>query len=409
MSESREVDCVIVGAGLAGATLAVGLAECGLSVVTVDARSRTAEAPGRDVRGLALAPATQYLLARLGLWDALVPYVTPLREIVVSDRGQFGSATLSCTTLGVPALGWVCPADRLLARLDGALTNLANVTPCWHATVTDLAPRTGRIDLRVVHADADDGERLSTRLLVAADGLHSAVRAHFGIGVASRDYGQSAIVCNADVERPQPGTAFERFTREGPLAVLPLGGRRVVIVRVARRADVANLMHLADDAFLADVRVCFGARLGRFSAASERRAHALTLNRAQSLVAPRTVLVGNAANTIHPNGAQGLNLALRDVATLLDLVATAVANGDEIGSQALLDAYARRRRPDHERTVRFSDGLARVFGLDFAPVNALRGTALLACDLVPPLKRALMRRLMGLSGEVNPWLRAPQA
>jgi len=409
MAGPREVDCVVVGAGLAGATLAVGLAECGLSVVTVDARSRTAEAPGRDVRGLALAPATQHLLARLGLWEMLAPQVNALREIVVSDRGQFGSTVLSCAELGVPALGYVCPADALLAHLDGALMNLSTVTTCWHATVADITPRAGRVALRVVHADADDGEELATRLLVAADGLHSAVRAHFGIEVTSRDYGQSAIVCNADVERPLPHTAFERFTREGPLAVLPHGGRRVVIVRAAHSDEVAGLMQLSDDAFLADVQQRFGQRLGRFSSAGERRAYALSLNRARALIAPRTVLVGNAANTIHPNGAQGLNLGLRDVATLLDLVANALSRGEDIGSPALLDDYARRRRPDQDRTVRFSDGLARAFGLDLAPVNALRGVALFACDLLPPVKRALMWRLMGLRGERNPWLRAPRA
>lgn len=409
MNAPREVDCVVVGAGLAGATLAVGLAEQGLSVVTVDARSRTAEAPGRDVRGLALAPATQHLLTRLGLWEALAPVANPLREIVVTDRGQFGSTVLRCADLGVPALGWVCPADRLLARLDAALMNLSAVTSCWHSTVTDIEAAAGRVTLRVVHADSDDGECLSTRLLVAADGLHSVVRQHFGIEVTSHDYGQTAIVCNADVERPTPHTAYERFTRDGPLAVLPLGGRRVVVVRSARTDDVATLMHLSDEAFGADVQQRFGLRLGRFGALGERRAHPLALNRAQSLIAPRTVLVGNAANTIHPNGAQGLNLGLRDVATLLERIGNALTRGEDIGSPALLDDYARRRKPDQDRTVRFSDGLARAFGIDLGPLNALRGAALLACDLLPPLKQALMWRLMGLRGEVNPWLRAPDA
>ncbi len=409
MSTPREVDCVVVGAGLAGATLAVGLAELGLSVVTVDARSRTPEAPGRDVRGLALAPATQHLLARLGLWETLAPHANPLREIVVTDRGQFGSLVLRSADLGLPALGWVCPADRLLAHLDGALMNLSKLATCWHATVADIDVRAERVNLRVVHADAEDGELLSARLLVAADGLHSVVRKHFGIEVTRRDYGQTAIVCNASVERPQPSTAFERFTREGPLAVLPLTGPRVVIVRAARTDEVAGLMQLSDEAFTADVQQRFGSRLGRFSAPSERRAYALTLNRAQSLSAPRTVLVGNAANTIHPNGAQGLNLGLRDVATLLDRIATALDRGDDIGAPALLDDYARRRKPDQDRTVRFSDGLARSFGLDLGPINGLRGAALLACDLLPPLKHALMWRLMGLRGEANPWLRAPEA
>lgn len=405
----REVDCVIVGAGLAGATLAVGLAELGLQVVTVDARSRTPAAPGRDVRGLALAPATRHLLARLGLWPALAPDANALTDIVVSDRGQFGSAHLRARDLGMPALGWVCPADRLLAHLDAALMNLSGCTTCWHASVDDIEPGAERVTLDIVHADSDERERVDTRLLVAADGLHSAVRRHFDIAVSSRDYGQTAIVANADVERPQPHTAFERFTRDGPLAVLPLGERRVVVVRTARSDEVPTLMHLSDTDFLSDVQQRFGQRLGRFSALGERRSHALSLKRAQALTAPRTVLVGNAANTIHPNGAQGLNLGLRDVATLLDCVATALDRGEDIGSVSLLEDYARRRRPDQDRTVGFSDGLARLFGLDLAPLNALRGAALLACDLLPPLKHALMWRLMGLRGEANPWLRAPEA
>lgn len=405
----REVDCVVVGAGLAGATLAVGLSELGLSVVTVDARSRTAEAPGRDVRGLALAPATQHLLARLHLWQGLAPHVNPLHDIIVSDRGQFGSTRLCGADLGVPVLGWVCPADRLQASLDGALMSLPGCVAHWHATVADIAPAGARIGLSIVHADGADTETVSARLLVAADGLHSAVRRHFDIGVSSHDYGQTAIVANVDVERPAPHTAFERFTREGPLAVLPLGGRRVVIVRAARTDEVTGLMHLSDEDFLADVQQRFGQRLGRFSALGERRAHALMLNRAEALTAPRTVLVGNAANTIHPNGAQGLNLGLRDVATLLDCLTGALARGHDIGSPALLDGYARRRKPDQDRTVRFSDGLARAFEIDLGPLNRLRGAALFACDVLPPLKHALMWRLMGLRGEENPWLRAPEA
>lgn len=403
----REVDCVIVGAGLAGATLAVGLARLGLSVATVDARSRSPATPGRDVRGLALAPSSQRLLAHLDLWPALAAHVTALKSIVITNRGQFGSARLEAAEVGMPALGYVCPADRLLTRLDAALETLPTCTAYWQSTVADIAVGPDRVALTV--GNGDERVPICTRLLVAADGLHSTVRRHFDIGVTRRDYGQTAIVVNADVERPQPKTAFERFTREGPLAVLPLGGTRVVVVRAARTDEAAGLMHLPETDFIHDLQLRFGGRLGRFSALGERRSHALALNRAQSLHAPRTVLIGNAANTIHPNGAQGLNLGLRDVATLLDCIGLAQARGEDLAAPALLATYARRRRPDHARTAGFSDGLARLFGLDLGPVNVARGAALLACDLLPPLKRALMWQLMGLRGESNPWLRAPEA
>jgi 2-octaprenyl-6-methoxyphenol hydroxylase len=183
----------------------------------------------------------------------------------------------------------------------------------------------------------------------------------------------------------------------------------VVVVRAARTADAERVLRLDDHAFAAELAERFGSRLGRFSRFGERRAWPLALNRARALTAPRTVLVGNAANTIHPNGAQGLNLGLRDVATLLDCVEQALARGEDPGSAPVLEDYARRRVPDHARTVRLSDGLARLFGTDFGPLDFLRGTALLACDLLPPLKRGLTRRLMGLTGERNPWLRGPAA
>ena len=401
-----EFDTVVVGAGLAGATLAIGLARLGLRVATVDARSPTAAAPGRDVRGLALAPSSQRLLERLDLWSALAPHAVPLKHIVITDRGQFGSAELHAAEVGVPALGHVCPADQLLARLDAALALHPACTSHWHATVTDIVVTGDQVSVTVGSADGSVAT-FASGLLVAADGMQSFVRRHFDIGVTSRDYGQTAIVANIDVERPAPDTAFERFTRDGPLAVLPLGGSRVVLVRAARSTEAEPLMRMAADDFLADAQRRFGQRLGRFAQLGERHAYPLMLNRANTLHAPRSVLVGNAANTIHPNGAQGLNLGLRDVATLLDCVATALARGEDPGAPAVLAGYARRREPDHARTVRVSDGLARLFGADFAPLNFARGAALLACDLLPPLKQALIWRLMGLRGEKNAWLRAP--
>ena len=403
---AADPDAIVVGAGLAGATLALGLARLGLRVATVDARSPTAAAPGRDVRGLALAPSSARLLARLDLWSALSPHLVPLKHIVITDRGQFGSAVLHAEDVGEPALGHVCPADQLLARLDAALETDPACANHWHSTVTGIAVAGDRVGVTIGSADGATAT-LEAGLLVAADGMQSFVRRHFDIGVTSHDYGQTAIVANVDVERPAPDTAFERFTRDGPLAVLPLGGSRVVLVRAARSAEVEHLMRLPADDFLADVEQRFGQRLGRFTRLGERHAWPLMLKRANTLHAPRSVLVGNAANTIHPNGAQGLNLGLRDVATLLDCVATALDRGEDPGAPAVLAGYARRRVADHARTVRFSDGLARLFGTDFAPLNAARGAALLACDLLPPLKRALTWRLMGLRGEKNAWLRAP--
>ena len=406
MQALREFDCVVVGAGLAGAALATGLAQLGLRVLALDGRARAAAAPGRDVRGLALSQSSQRVLEALGVWPGLLPRLTPIREVHVSALGHFGSTTLRAASLDLEALGHVCPADHLLAELDAVMDRTSGLVVA-HEThlqaVHDNDPACVGLEL----ANAEGVHRLSARLLVAADGSQSFVRRHFGIEGRTRDYDQVAIVANVDVEHAAPGTAYERFTDAGPMALLPLDGRkRYVLVRTARTHDAHALAAASDVDYLADAQRRLGWRLGRLLNLGERRTHALRLDRAERLTAPRTVLVGNAANTIHPNAAQGLNLALRDVATLLDVLAAPAQTGGDTGVPSLLEGYAERRREDHERTAGFSDGLARLFGLEGALPTFARGAALMACDLVPPLREALMARLMGLHGtSSNAWLR----
>ena len=361
--------------------------------------------PGRDVRGLALSVSSQRVLQVLGVWPGLEPRLAPIREVHVSALGHFGSTTLRAASLDLDALGHVCPADHLLAQLDAVMERTSGLEVSYQThlhAVHDADQRRIRLEL----ANADGLHGISARLLVAADGSQSFVRRHFGIEGRTRDYDQVAIVANVDVERAEPGAAYERFTSAGPTALLPLeGGRRYVLVRTARTPDAQALVAASDTEFLADAQRRIGWRLGRLRNLGERRTHALRLDRAERLTAPRTVLVGNAANTIHPNAAQGLNLALRDVATLLDVLAAPAQTGSDPGEPALLESYVERRRDDHDRTAGFSDGLARIFGLEGVLPTLARGAALLACDLVPPLRQALMVRLMGLHGASNAWLR----
>lgn len=403
----REFDCVVVGAGLAGAALAIGLARFGLHVAAVDGRKPVTLVQGGDVRGLALAVSSQRLLHALGLWSPLVPRLTPIRRIEVSARGHFGSGVLSAEDVGLPALGHLCPADHLQSTLDAALINTPGLTPLFGATVEQLRVDAACVQVRLAEGQA--AREITGRLIVAADGSQSAVRRQYGIEATHHDYEQTAIVANVDVPRAPPFTACERLTAQGPCALLPLGGTRHVLVRTVKRADAARWMTATTAEFLADVQQDFGWRLGRFANLGERRAHPLVLNRASALTAPRAVLVGNAANTIHPNAAQGLNLALRDVAGLLDCLRDCAADGDDPGAATRLTAYAESRRADHARTVRFSDGLARLFALDLPLLGVARGAALVACDALPGLRRSLMRRLMGLGAPPPDWLREAYA
>ena len=399
---------MVVGAGLAGAALSIGLAQAGFRVAALDGRAPASAAPGGDVRGLALSLSSQRVLEALGVWAGLVPRLNPILEVHVSALGHFGSTTLRAASLDLDALGYVCPADHLLARLDAVMAQTEDLE-VFHQTHLHGLVETDRGEVALELARADGRLPISARLLVAADGSQSFVRRHFGIGGKTRDYDQVAIVANIDVEAAMPGVACERFTNEGPTALLPLGGQRHVLVRTARTGDAARLVAASDAEFLADAQRRIGWRLGRLANLGERRTHALRLDRAERLTAPRTVLVGNAANTIHPNAAQGLNLALRDVATLLDVLAARAETNSDPGDPGLLEDYAVRRRPDHDRTAGFSDGLARIFSLEGLLPTLARGAALMACDLVPPLRQSLMSRLMGLRGASNAWLRRAHA
>lgn len=390
MSAASDAPIVIAGAGFVGAALGIGLARQGLPVLIVDAQPRPDDRGG-DGRGLALNRRTVDLLGALDLWPALVSSAYPIRHIHVTQQGHFGALRLDHTDLDVPALGHVCPADALQRALLAGLAAAPTLRVCWSSSITALQPEPAALHLTL--RTPAGSEHCSAALLIGADGLASGVRALAGIGVQRHAYGQTAIVTAVDVERPRPHTAFERFTTSGPLALLPLGTRRHVLVRTARSSEVDALLALPDAAFLADAAARFGHAHGAFSALGPRRAHPLVLARAERISAPRTLLLGNAAHTLHPNAAQGLNLGLRDVAEALTLLGGAAARGEDPGDAALLQTYVAQRAGDQRATVRFTDTLARTFAVDSALFGTLRAAALAGADRLPFVKRVALRRL----------------
>ncbi len=232
--------------------------------------------------------------------------------------------------------------------------------------------------------------------MVAADGAQSAVRAALGIGAAVSDYGQQAVIAHVDTARFHDYTAFERFTPAGPVAVLPIGEGRSAIVWTLAPDAARRALTLDDRTFLAELQSAFGLRLGRFTRVGRRQAYPLALTQAERLTAPRAVILGNAAQSLHPVAGQGFNLALRDVALLAELLADA-GDGDP-GDPALLERYAAERAPDREAVIRFTDSLVRGFGLPLAPLRRARGHGLLLFDLLRPVKHEFARRTMGLAG-----------
>jgi 2-octaprenyl-6-methoxyphenol hydroxylase len=389
MSQSEPI--LIVGGGLVGASLAIALDAAGLPAVLIEAAApRAGEQPSYDERNLALARATVHGLDAIGVWDYASSRATPILHIHTSRAGDFGSVRMDAAAEGVDALGWTLPARELgaalLRRLD-ACRHLVRMAP---ARVEGIEATAGGWSVTVA-ADGERRRRLDTPLLVGADGTTSGVRAQLGIGTREYDYGQALFVTTMTPERDPRGRAFERFTDDGPVAVLPLAERRVGVVLTVAAGEAAEVAAMDDAAYVALVQRRFGWRLGRLGRPGRRVPYPIRRVAAESLTAPRAVLVGNAAQTVHPIGAQGFNLGLRDALTLAELAAAAADPGDA----GLLAEYVRRRGPDREGTMAMSHGLVRLACMEQPLLGPLRSLAMLALDRVPPLRHALTRRGMG--------------
>ena len=385
---------LIIGGGLVGASLAIALDAAGIAATLIEAAApRTDAQPSYDERNLALARATVNGLDAIGVWRHAADRATPIRHIHVSRAGEFGSARIDAGQHGVDALGWTLPARELGAALLRRLDECTRLTRLAPATLSALQPLAHGWRAQV--GTVDGIRDIDTSLLVGADGTGSFVRAQLGIDVERHDYEQTLFVCTVTPEREHANRAYERFADDGPIALLPLAERRCGLVLTVAAEEADAVAMLDDAAFIALAQRRFGWRLGRLSRPGKRHPYAIHRVAAQQLTGPRAVLVGNAAQTVHPIGAQGFNLGLRDALTLAELAAAA----PDPGAADLLARYAARRAPDREGTMTMSHGLVRLACLQQPLLAPFRSLALLACDRVPPLQRALARRGMGFRGE----------
>jgi 2-octaprenyl-6-methoxyphenol hydroxylase len=395
---NTEYDVLIIGGGLVGASLAIALDGAGLRVALAEAAPARGDLqPSYDERNLALARATVNALTALGVWAQVGARATPIRKIHISRQGEFGAVRLDAAKHGLDSFGSVLPArelgNGLLARLDGC-RNLVRYAP---AKLTAVATASDAITATLSTADSERSVR--TRLLVGADGTASFVRSAMGIEIENVDYAQTAFVCTITPLRA-PDCAYERFTASGPVALLPLAERRAGVVLTVPSADAARVSALDDRGFVDLLHERFGWRLGHLSRPGRRVSYPLKRVQAQRLIAPRAVLVGNAAQTLHPIGAQGFNLGLRDALTLAELLIDSAGDGGDPGDAALLADYTARRREDRDGTIAMSDGLARLTANEALPFKLLRSFGLLALDRIPPLQAELVRRGMGFRGVV---------
>ncbi|WP_201315600.1 2-octaprenyl-6-methoxyphenyl hydroxylase [Dyella sp. EPa41] len=385
---------LIIGGGLVGASLAIALDAAGIEAVMVEAAApRVGGQPSYDERNLALARATVNGLAAIGVWPHVAAQATPIRHIHVTRAGEFGSVRMDADRQSVDALGWTLPARELGAGLLRRLDECRQLRRLAPARLEALEPTPNGWRARI--GMAEGAIEIDTPLLVGADGTDSFVRDRLGIAVDRHDYDQTLFVCTVTPERDHANRAYERFADHGPVALLPLSGRRCGLVLTVPREEADAVASLDDEAFIALAQERFGWRLGRLSRPGRRHPYAIQRVAAKELTGPRAVLVGNAAQTVHPIGAQGFNLGLRDALTLAELVAEA---GDP-GADALLERYATRRAADREGTMAMSHGLVQLACLAQPLLGPLRSMAMLAFDRVPPLQRLMARRGMGFRSE----------
>lgn len=373
-----QVDVTIVGAGPVGAALAALLVPTGRSVRVLEARS----APSRDARTLALSQASREVLEEAGAWPETG--ITPIEDIHVSQKGGPGRAVLSAVDQGMPALGYTVAYAALEKALEARLDALgAGVS--WGTRCEAIELEQSRASLRLAN-----GAVVESSLLVLADGGANARRIP-GLAYSEKDYGQVAITGPVHTDRPHRGRAYERFTPQGPVALLPVEDR-YALVWTSTPAQAARILALDDEAFLGELQAHFGDRAGRFVAAGPRASFPLSLRTINSPIALRTVVAGNAAQAMHPIAGQGLNIGLRDAATLAQIL-KADPECDP-GASAILEAYRKSRHRDAGRGVAFTDFLVGAFMDERRLPTWGRGLALTALDLMPAARRWLANRMI---------------
>jgi 2-octaprenyl-6-methoxyphenol hydroxylase len=398
--QARTCDVAIVGGGLVGASLALALAPLGLQVVVIEATSPDAlEQPSFDERTTALANGSIRVFRTLGVWERMEEEACPIHRIHVSDQGRFGAARIDAAEQGLTALGYVIANRAIGAALVPVLRATAGIDHVAPARVTGTWLEG---DWRVVQFEQEGEARsIRARLVVAADGANSIVREAAGIGADRWDYDQTAIVTNVTTQRFHEHCAYERFTEDGPLAVLPLKGGRCGLVWTHRPEVAESVLALSDAEFLAKLQGAFGFRLGRFLRVGQRFSYGLALTRSAEYAAERLAVVGNAAQGLHPIAGQGFNIGLRDAASLAEVVADARLEGTaDAGARDVLASYAAWRDEDRRRIVAFTDGLVRLFGSPLGMVRRVRSLGLLAFDSLPPAKSAMARLSVGAAGRV---------
>jgi 2-octaprenyl-6-methoxyphenol hydroxylase len=402
VSECIDCDVLIVGGGLVGSVLALTLQAADIRTVLVEARDPAQLGQDSfDGRATALANGSRRILEQLGLWQSLSSDAAAIRSIHIGEQGRFGAARIEAHEEGVDALGYTVENRVLGQRFWERLAQCKDFTCLAPARLQSFDTQGDSVRAKV----ALDGTSVAVRaqLIVAADGARSSVRESLGIEAREDDYAQQALILNCTTEQALNGRAFERFTATGPLAVLPLSAGRAAVIWTLDNEEAETVAALGDAEFHTRLQAAFGYRLGRFQRVGRRDCHPLRRIRSASVSAHRSILIGSAAVNLHPVAGQGFNLALRDVATLAEVISDVRAplgQDADIGADSVLARYREWRAHDQRSVARFTHGLVHGFGLQMPGAGTARGLALLAFDLLPGGKAWLARQTMGITGRL---------
>ena len=402
-------DIVIAGGGMVGVSLALQLGAVlpvATSILLVEGFSLPAQAPGQapeyhpafDARSTALSYSSRLIYEQMGVWDDLCRWLCAIESIHVSSRGRFGSTLLRASDHQWPALGYVVENAWLGNTLIRLLRQRDRVELRCPARVVSATPLDGGVSLQLEGAPSP----VTARLLLVADGANSGLRDYLGVAVTEKPYQQHALVANIAFAEPHRGCAYERFTDEGPLAILPLlpaseREQRGALVWALPPERAQQLRDCPATEFLHTLQQRFGYRLGRLVRVGERHEYPLALVQSNEQVRQGIVLMGNAAHALHPVAGQGFNLALRDVAELGRALSQGVAAGQALGDLALLQRYQRRQQSDQQRTIAFSDHVPALFMHADPLLGMGRDLALAGLDVLPALKREFVRHAAGVA------------
>ena len=400
------MDCeiCIVGGGLVGLAAALAFGTQGRSVQLFEARpydTQNNQPSALDVRSIALSYSTTQIFQSLGIWDELKPNCAAINQIHVSSAGHFGVTRLNASELNLPSMGQVIEYHVLAQQLLVAVQKQQNIEICSPARVTEIIQHDDGV--AIAYQSGQTEHRIKAGVLVVAEGAGSSIGEMLGITTQTVDYEQTAIVANVKIQQPESGCAYERFTAQGPMAMLPLPQQRYAMVWTNTHERAGQLMEMSEKGFIENIYKQFGLRLGYFEQLGRRDQFALKMRRADKLVSGRCVLIGNAANALHPVAGQGFNLGMRDIAQLYDDLCA--VDLSEHSTPELLERYQQQRIQDHEQTVALGNGLVQLFSNNLPVINHLRAAGLAIMDLCPTLKNQMGWQGMGYGASASSLMR----